>query len=73
MCPTSRRTTVTLTTPLDDLLAGAEVGLNDEILDKINQIVPPGIDVAPNGAAYNPRAILKAELRRRPTAERAAA
>jgi aryl-alcohol dehydrogenase-like predicted oxidoreductase len=57
---------------LDDLLAGAEVRLNDEILDKIDQIVPPGIDVAPNGAAYNPPAILKAELRRRPTVERAA-
>jgi aryl-alcohol dehydrogenase-like predicted oxidoreductase len=58
---------------LDDLLAGAEVRLNDEILDKIDQIVPPGIDVAPNGAAYNPPVILKAELRRRPTAERTAA
>jgi aryl-alcohol dehydrogenase-like predicted oxidoreductase len=58
---------------LDDLLAGAEVRLNDEILDKIDQIVPPGFDVAPNGAAYNPPAILKAELRRRPNAERAAA
>jgi aryl-alcohol dehydrogenase-like predicted oxidoreductase len=58
---------------LDDLLAGAEVRLNDEILDKIDQIVPPGIDVAPNGAAYNPPAILKAELRRRPNAERTAA
>jgi aryl-alcohol dehydrogenase-like predicted oxidoreductase len=30
-------------------------------------------DVAPNGAAYNPSAVLKAELRRRPAAERAAA
>ena len=30
---------------LDDLLAGAEVRLNDEILDQIDQIVPPGIDV----------------------------
>ena len=39
---------------LDDLLAGAAVRLNDEILDKIDQIVPPGTDVAPNGAAYNP-------------------
>jgi aryl-alcohol dehydrogenase (NADP+) len=58
---------------LDDLLAGAEVRLGDEILDKIDQIVPPGIDIAPNGAAYNPPAILKPELRRRPSAERAAA
>ena len=58
---------------LDDLLAGAEVRLNDEILDKIDQIVPPGIDVSPNGAAYNPPAITQATLRRRPAAERAAA
>ena len=58
---------------LDDLLAGAEVRLNDEILDKIDQIVPPGIDVAPNGAAYHPPAILNAALRRRPATERAAA
>jgi aryl-alcohol dehydrogenase-like predicted oxidoreductase len=58
---------------LDDLLAGAEVRLNDEILDEIDQIVPPGIDVAPNGAAYNPPAITQASLRRRPVSERAAA
>jgi aryl-alcohol dehydrogenase-like predicted oxidoreductase len=58
---------------LDDLLAGAEVRLDDDVLDRIDQIVPPGIDVAPNGAAYNPPAILEAELRRRPDAERAAA
>jgi aryl-alcohol dehydrogenase-like predicted oxidoreductase len=58
---------------LDDLLAGAEVRLTDEILDSIDQIVPPGIDVAPNAAAYIPPAILNAGLRRRPAAERAAA
>jgi aryl-alcohol dehydrogenase-like predicted oxidoreductase len=57
----------------DDLLAGAEVRLSDEILDRIDQIVPPGIDIAPNAAAYNPPAILQAGLRRRPTSERAAA
>jgi aryl-alcohol dehydrogenase (NADP+) len=42
-------------------------------LDKIDQIVPPGIDIAPNGAAYNQPAILKAEQRHRPATERAAA
>ncbi len=51
---------------LDDLLAGAEVRLSDEVLDRIDQIVPPGTDVALNGAAYHPPAILKADLRRRP-------
>ncbi len=58
---------------LDDLLAGAEVVLDDEILDQIDRIVPPGTDVGPNEANYTPPAILKVELRRRPTAGRAAA
>ncbi|SDS10486.1 aldo/keto reductase [Bradyrhizobium canariense] len=58
---------------LDDLLAGAEVRLSDDVLDRIDQIVPPGTDVGLNEAAYTPPAILKADLRRRPTHERAAA
>ena len=29
---------------LDDLLAGMEVRLSDDILDRIDQIAPPGID-----------------------------
>jgi aryl-alcohol dehydrogenase (NADP+) len=37
---------------LDDLLAGATVSLDDAIRDRIDEIVPPGIDVAPlEGAA----------------------
>jgi aryl-alcohol dehydrogenase-like predicted oxidoreductase len=58
---------------LDDLLAGAEVRLSDDVLDRIDRIVPPGTDVGLNEAAYKPPAILKADLRRRPAAERAAA
>jgi aryl-alcohol dehydrogenase (NADP+) len=58
---------------LDDLLAGAEVRLSDDVLDRIDQIVPPGTDVGLNEAAYKPPAILQAGLRRRPTVERAAA
>jgi aryl-alcohol dehydrogenase (NADP+) len=58
---------------LDDLLAGAEVVLNDEVLDQIDNIVPPGTDVGLNEAAYNPPATVTANLRRRPTGERAAA
>jgi aryl-alcohol dehydrogenase-like predicted oxidoreductase len=59
---------------LDGLLAGAEVALDDELLGRIDEIVPPGVDVAPlEGAAYSPPAITQASLRRRPTAERAAA
>jgi aryl-alcohol dehydrogenase-like predicted oxidoreductase len=58
---------------LDDLLAGAEVRLSDDILDKIDQIVPPGVDLGVNEAAYAPPAIVKADLRRRSVTERAAA
>jgi len=58
---------------LDDLLAGAEVQLSDEILDRIDEIVPPGVDVAPlEGAAYVPPAIAQTSLRRRNPQERAA-
>ena len=57
----------------DDLLAGAEVCLGDDVLDRIDQIVPPGSNVGLNEAAYKPPAILQAGLRRRPTVERAAA
>jgi aryl-alcohol dehydrogenase-like predicted oxidoreductase len=57
---------------LDDLLAGAEVILDDRVLDRIDEIVPPGADVGPLGGAYNPPAITQANLRRRSTAERRA-
>ncbi len=58
---------------LDDLLAGAEVRLSDDVLDRIDQIVPPGTDVGINEANYNPPALLNPGLRRRPTSDRAAA
>jgi aryl-alcohol dehydrogenase-like predicted oxidoreductase len=58
---------------LDDLLAGAEVILADQVLDRIDEIVRPGTDVGELGGAYNPPAITHAFLRRRPEAERAAA
>ncbi|HET6763757.1 MAG TPA: aldo/keto reductase [Longimicrobiaceae bacterium] len=59
---------------LDGLLAGREVVLTDEILDRIDAIVPPGTDVAPlEGAAYVPPSLAQTALRRRPVAERAAA
>jgi aryl-alcohol dehydrogenase (NADP+) len=58
---------------LDDLLAGVEVRLSDDVLDRIDQIVPPGIDVGLNEAGYNPPAITRVSLRRRPATERAAA
>jgi aryl-alcohol dehydrogenase (NADP+) len=59
---------------LDGLLDGAEVALSDELLDCIDAIVPPGVDVAPlEQAAYAPPPIAQALLRRRPVAERKAA
>jgi aryl-alcohol dehydrogenase-like predicted oxidoreductase len=59
---------------LDDLLAGIDVTLTDDILDRIDEIVPPGTDVgAPDQSAYLPPALQRPDLRRRPAAERAAA
>lgn len=58
---------------LDDLLAGVEVVLTDEVLDKIDQIVPPGTDIGtPDAAAYVPPALSLTSLRRRPVSEHAA-
>jgi aryl-alcohol dehydrogenase-like predicted oxidoreductase len=58
---------------LDDLLAGVGVTLTDEILDRIDEIVPPGTDVGTLDQAYLPPALLNQSLRRRPAGERAAA
>jgi len=58
---------------LDDLLAGADVTLTDEILDQIDEIVPPGTDVGTLDQAYLPPALLNSSLRRRPAGERTAA
>jgi aryl-alcohol dehydrogenase-like predicted oxidoreductase len=58
---------------LDDLLAGADVTLDDEILNRIDEIAPPGTDAGPNDVAYTPPAVSNASLRRRPVAERSAA
>lgn len=58
---------------LDDLLAGVEVTLTDEILDRIDEIVPPGTDVGTLDMDYRPPALQHPSLRRRPVTERAAA
>jgi aryl-alcohol dehydrogenase-like predicted oxidoreductase len=57
---------------LDDLLAGAEERLSDEVLDRIDAVVPPGTDVGTLDMAYNPPAIQQAILRRRSADERSA-
>jgi aryl-alcohol dehydrogenase-like predicted oxidoreductase len=58
---------------LDDLLASADVTLTDDILDQIDEIVPPGTDVGTLDQAYLPPALLNPSLRRRPAGERTAA
>ena len=58
---------------LDDLLAGVDVTLTDEILDRIDEIVPPGTDVGTLDQAYVPPALQHTGLRRRPLEQRAAA
>jgi aryl-alcohol dehydrogenase-like predicted oxidoreductase len=59
---------------LDDLLAGVDVTLSDDLLDRIDEIVPPGTDVGlPDQSAYVPPPLQSATLRRRPIAERAVA
>jgi aryl-alcohol dehydrogenase-like predicted oxidoreductase len=58
---------------LDDLLAGSEFVLSDEILDRIDAIVAPGTDVGPLHAPYTPPALAQTALRRRPLTDRTAA
>jgi aryl-alcohol dehydrogenase (NADP+) len=58
---------------LDDLLAGLDVTLSDDVLDRIDEIVPPGTDVGALDQAYQPPALGEPSRRRRPLAARAAA
>ncbi|MBO3751152.1 aldo/keto reductase [Streptosporangiaceae bacterium NEAU-GS5] len=51
---------------LADLLAGAEVELGDDILDRVDAIVPPGVDVNPDDFYIDPTPpITDKRLRRR--------
>jgi aryl-alcohol dehydrogenase-like predicted oxidoreductase len=58
---------------LDDLLAGLDVTLSDDVLDRIDEIVPPGTDVSTLDQAYRPRSLQEPGLRRRPLSARSAA
>jgi aryl-alcohol dehydrogenase-like predicted oxidoreductase len=51
---------------LDGLLAGLDVTLTDDILDRIDEIVPPGTDVGTLDQAYQPPALANPGMRRRP-------
>ncbi|MFQ1003436.1 aldo/keto reductase [Modestobacter sp. SSW1-42] len=61
------------TAQLEDLLAGVDVVLADDVLDAIDAVVPPGTDVGRLDMAYDPPAVQQVALRRRPVGERAAA
>lgn len=58
---------------LDDLLAAAEVRLTDDLLDRIDEIVPPGTGVGRMDQEYDTPSILDPALRRRPPVDRSAA
>ena len=59
---------------LEDLLKGADLLLDDAALDRIDEIVPPGVDLYDPTAANSTRpALTDKTLRRRPLGERAAA
>ncbi len=58
---------------LDDLLAGVDVTLTDDILDRIDEIVPPGHRRRPARHGLPAPGLQRPDLRRRPVSERAAA
>ncbi|GGM94574.1 hypothetical protein GCM10011609_35060 [Lentzea pudingi] len=58
---------------LDDLLAGVDVTLTDDVLDRIDEIVPPGFDVGTLDQAYIPPALQNPLLRRRTATQRTVA
>jgi aryl-alcohol dehydrogenase-like predicted oxidoreductase len=57
---------------LENLLAGASLSLDDDVLDQIDALVPPGADIGPLDVAHRPASITTPELRRRPHTERTA-
>ncbi|WP_150462986.1 aldo/keto reductase [Nesterenkonia ebinurensis] len=57
---------------LDDLLTGVDITLSDDVLDRIDEIIPPGTDTGTLDQAFVPPAIHKPELRRRPATWRSA-
>jgi hypothetical protein len=56
---------------LNDLLAGLDVTLPDELLHR-DEIVPPGTDIGVLDQAYMSPALLNSSLGGRPVSERAA-
>ncbi|MET8815070.1 aldo/keto reductase [Streptomyces sp. NPDC004549] len=58
---------------LEALLKGAALTLDDAVLDRIDEIVRPGVNLYNPAASFPPRSLTDASLRRRPLAERSAA
>ncbi|HEY1323707.1 MAG TPA: aldo/keto reductase, partial [Streptosporangiaceae bacterium] len=58
---------------LTDLLAGASVTLDDAVLDRIDQIVPPGVNLNPADAGWQPPVLTDPAARRRPQPARGVA
>jgi aryl-alcohol dehydrogenase-like predicted oxidoreductase len=50
---------------LEDVLAGADVRLGDDVLDQIDAVVPPGTTLNPFDAGYEPPVLAEPRLRRR--------
>jgi aryl-alcohol dehydrogenase-like predicted oxidoreductase len=57
---------------LTDLLAAASVTLDDEVLDRIDQVVPPGVTINPADAGWKPPVLGDPAALRRPPSARAA-
>jgi aryl-alcohol dehydrogenase-like predicted oxidoreductase len=57
---------------LEDTLAGADVSLPDDILDRIDAIVPPGESIGAMDMVYRGPEVADASLRRRPQSTRSA-
>jgi aryl-alcohol dehydrogenase-like predicted oxidoreductase len=57
---------------LADLLAGASVTLDDDVLDRIDQIVPPGVTLNRADDGWQPPVLADPAARRRPLASRGA-
>ena len=50
---------------LADLLGAADIELDDDVLDAIDAIVPPGVDLNPADAGWTPPGLTPAARRRR--------
>jgi len=51
---------------LEDQLGAGDVRLDAAILDRIDELVPPGTNVGQGETGYSPASIERKDLRRRP-------